>query len=307
MTTRIKKLQNHIKVLHEKLVKENGLSIMDIPEEYRTNELWKLAIRNNSRILTYISQNDQTSELCLEAVKHDGLQYLNCMSNCRTDEIKMEAVKQNGLILRWMENPTYEMQKEAVKSYPNAIQYIKNPSIELQKIAVKNDITILYYEKYDIDLLELFDKKILSEWRTEECMKCNIKKPYYVDLSIDDKKIFIKDHLSNYIYLCLDCLMDIVKTGYDDEENSFYIKIIELYVKDIFKSVYSNFKNEINKTIDECPVCKEVKKYYTNYSCDENHIICLECFEKNKSCYYKCHYSYKSRNLLINDAIKNIN
>ncbi len=303
ISTRMKKLQEHINFLHKRLVEENGCAIKDIPEKYRTNELWKIAIKNNSRVLSYMSQNKQTSEFCLEAVKHDGFQYLNCMSTCITDEIKMEAIKQNGLVIGFIGDPTYEMKKEAIMQSSYAILKIENPSMELKKLAIKNDISLLYHTEFNIDLLELFDEKEHSESYVGLCNNCEKVKPFYVVIDIDYEKIILKDIYE--ICLCLDCI-NTCMTGETSEE-CYYRKIIKSVKDNIFDKVYINFKTEKILELDECPICKEIKKYYSHYKCNEKHIICLDCISKNNKCYYKCiggifknYGTYNNTILLIN-------
>lgn len=60
------------------------------------------------------------------------------------------------------------------------------------------------------------------------------------------------------------------------------------------------FNNKIELEIDICLICSELKEYYVNYTCNKNHICCLDCALKIESCFFRCEQYIDFNNLLFN-------
>ena len=92
---------------YKNLIRNNAFNIIFIPTEMLTDELYRLAIRQNYNVLKYIT--NQTEEICKFAVQEDGLS-LGFVKN-QTEEIGKLAVQQNCYVLQYVKNQTEEICK----------------------------------------------------------------------------------------------------------------------------------------------------------------------------------------------------
>ena len=130
-----------------------------IPDEYRTKELYELAVRQNGFALDYISKTLRTPKLCEIAVKSNGHALRFIPHEYKTQEICELAVKNNGDALRFVPNEykTPELCKLAVKNNKLALHYVpeKYKSEEIVKLAVQSNGMTLAYVPEDLKTYEL--------------------------------------------------------------------------------------------------------------------------------------------------------
>jgi len=72
-----------------------------------------------------------------------------------------------------------------------------------------------------------------------------------------------------------------------------------LYTKQFDEDKINNTKL-IEKELDECPTCRDIKDLYYSYSCNEKHIICYDCSLKYRTCYYRCNKEINNKIIYYN-------
>lgn len=152
------------------------------------------------------------------------------------------------------------------KSENNILQYTKNPSYEIIK------------EILSINGKEL---KYVNEQQTEELCKIAI---------LNNPMSYIYSKFKILHFSENECISIIKKNG-------LFLKYIDklLQTKKLCKIALTSNSHSLKYInidlfdIDECPVCHE-NKHIINYPCigSIKHIICLDCYCKNKKCYYRC-------------------
>ena len=80
------------------------------------------AVIENGRALKYVKNEYKTEEMCLIAVKQSGVN-LQYVEN-QTEEICLEAVKNRGQILRFVKNQTEKVCIEALNSNMKNMKYL---------------------------------------------------------------------------------------------------------------------------------------------------------------------------------------
>ena len=107
-------------------VKQNGLALRFVPEEFKTSEICLEAVKEKGWVLEYVPKELRTPEICLEAVKQDGLALQFVPNEFITLEMCLEAVKEKGHALEYVpkELRTPEICLEAVKQNSYALQYV---------------------------------------------------------------------------------------------------------------------------------------------------------------------------------------
>ena len=133
------------------LVNEKGfyVSLDDIPDVCRTEEVCFEAVKKHGYMLQYVPWKARTEKVCLAAVENDGtaLEYIGG-SLSDNFKISLAAVRQNGLALefsnaRYNSSHSRELCLEAVRQNGLALRYVpeKERDLEMCKAAVKTDIT----------------------------------------------------------------------------------------------------------------------------------------------------------------------
>jgi hypothetical protein len=110
-------------------VKENGLALQYVPNEYKTAGLCLEAVKENGLALHYVPNEYKAADLCSEAVKQNGYSLQFVPEELKTAELCLEAVKQNVLptsVLQFVpeELKTAEMCLEAVKRYGPELEFV---------------------------------------------------------------------------------------------------------------------------------------------------------------------------------------
>ena len=156
------------------IVQKNGMVIQKLPSQYKTKELYELAIGQNPLVIGHISKYKLTYELCKSAVyknnyavKYVPKKYLHRLLN--------DANKIIGF---------------AINIKPSIIKYIssKNITVELCKLAIDKDYKVLKLIKCQSDEICKYaiDKNtdaftyILNENQTEELCKYAVLKNIYL-------------------------------------------------------------------------------------------------------------------------------
>jgi len=57
---------------HLAVVRQRGIAIKYIPEEFKTEEMCLVAVRKNGFALEYVPEKFKTEKMCLVAVQQDG-------------------------------------------------------------------------------------------------------------------------------------------------------------------------------------------------------------------------------------------
>jgi len=107
-------------------VKQDGSNIEYVPENLKTADMCKEAVRQKGWALRFVPEKLKTKELCLEALKQDGSNIEYVPENLKTAEMCHKAVKEKPYALQYVpkELITAEMCKEAVKQYSDALEYV---------------------------------------------------------------------------------------------------------------------------------------------------------------------------------------
>ena len=164
-------------------VAQNGAAFQYVKEEFRTPEIYRIALSSCGRMLRHISPKDQTEELCLLATKenpynlryvskrllkdvtiktitNDGfaIKYIPTPNEDDEDEFRfyMElvklSVKQNGMALKFIpkEYQTPSVCKIAIENNPEAFQYVADQTLDVCLTAVKMDgkLISIVHDKY---------------------------------------------------------------------------------------------------------------------------------------------------------------
>ena len=103
------------------LIENCPFNIIFISDKMLTEELCKLAVRQNVIALQFVKE--QTEELCKLAVRQNGYA-LRHVAN-QTEEICKLAVRQTGMSLRYVKKETLEICKLAVQQNSLALFWIK--------------------------------------------------------------------------------------------------------------------------------------------------------------------------------------
>ena len=183
-------------------VKNDGTALEYVPEEFRTAEMCMEAVKNDGTALAYVPEEFRTAEIYMEAIKSNGKALAYVPEEFKTPEVYMEAVKNDGKALAYVpeEFRTAEMCMEAVKNSGTALAYVPEEmrtldmyidgiitkSEELNKIlqmCKKADKfkevchfipSVNVLEKYPIDQIEKFNKKIWFNMARNELYNVNI-------------------------------------------------------------------------------------------------------------------------------------
>jgi len=120
-----------------------------IKNEYQTEELCKMAIKNNG--FRYISDVNKTYYLCKIAVQFDGLniKHINkCILSLHNDLYEL-AIQQNADALKYVDVQTEELCRLSIQKNGLCLRFVadKNLTYELSKLAVENNGMAIKYVK----------------------------------------------------------------------------------------------------------------------------------------------------------------
>ena len=76
------------------LVNENGYMLEYVPDDMKTNEIYKTAVQQNGYILEFVPEDKKTDEICETAVKQNGWALEYVPEDKKTDELCKIAVRQ---------------------------------------------------------------------------------------------------------------------------------------------------------------------------------------------------------------------
>ena len=100
-------------------------------------------IKIDGLFLNLLRKEEQTDDICKLAVKQNGLA-LDYVKN-QTEDICKLAVQQIGGALRYVKEQTEELCKLAVQQHYSALKYVKEQTEELCKLAVQQHPSALCY------------------------------------------------------------------------------------------------------------------------------------------------------------------
>jgi hypothetical protein len=147
-------------------VRECGLALANIPDEFKTYELCLAAVQHYCEwVLDFIPEKFKTYELCLTAVLYDRdmLQVISLPKELETSEFYLAVVQHYGDVLMWVPEhlKTYELCLAAVKAaddccrWGSPLQYVpealKTP--ELCLTAVQQDGSAFQYVPEELNCL----------------------------------------------------------------------------------------------------------------------------------------------------------
>ena len=87
-----------------------------IPEEYKTKELYQLAVKSNGEALEYIPEEFRTQELCELAVQSNGMALLHVPEKFKTFKICKMAAEQDELSVLFLEGKIREEIEQYLES-----------------------------------------------------------------------------------------------------------------------------------------------------------------------------------------------
>jgi hypothetical protein len=126
-------------------IKQHGLLLQYVKEEFQSNELCLEAVKNNYKALQYVK--DQTTDICSCAIKQNGVALQFVQEVFQTDEFCLEAVNQDGLLLQYVKNQTPELCLKAVESCGEALEFVKVKTPDICYRAVtENGYAIRYVD-----------------------------------------------------------------------------------------------------------------------------------------------------------------
>jgi hypothetical protein len=180
--------QYRTKELYEIAIKQDGLNLMYVPEQLRTKELCELAIQNNGEALYYVPDEFKTKELCELAVRNNGMALGDIPEQYRTKELCELAIRQDGYALKYIldEFKTEELYKLAIKNNGLALQYVPEylKTEELYKSLVQHDGHALRFFPRELKTIELCEIAIKQsgclchvpyKYRTKELCELAVK------------------------------------------------------------------------------------------------------------------------------------
>jgi hypothetical protein len=130
-------------------VKQSGHSLVYIPDNLKTTEMYLTAVRKNGDALKHIKHENQTEELCSIAVKQSFWAFSDAADNVKTYEICLYAVKKDGYSLAFVpaEHKTIEVCLAAFHQNCDAFRYIpsEHKTTELCLTALEKNGHLLEY------------------------------------------------------------------------------------------------------------------------------------------------------------------
>ena len=109
-------------------VQKNGMALLQVPIEFRTQELCAAALHANRLALPFqwVPEKYRTAELCTVAVKKNGNMLKCVLAALQTTELCNAAVEQTGWALKYVPKglSTAELCAAAVKQRSGALQYV---------------------------------------------------------------------------------------------------------------------------------------------------------------------------------------
>jgi hypothetical protein len=82
-------------------------------------------------------------------------------------------------------------------------------------------------------------------------------------------------------------------------QNNYKIGLLLIQLKE------NNFKNIIKKDIGNCIICENNNKYFFEYNCNKNHLICQDCFYKCNQCYLCRDFDINCDKVYLNEKLNN--
>ena len=176
-------IPNHIEKtyeMYESAIKVNAVKFIDIPENFRTYEIKKLAVKNDGMNLTHIDEKTyelckiavkengvaikfvpdipEFVELCIISIKKDWTNFIHIKQKFITSELLKPIIGANGVIIGVIGRDlvTYELCKIAVENNCLAVRFVPRKFLtpELCKIVfLKNqDLKVYFPTTIDVSL-----------------------------------------------------------------------------------------------------------------------------------------------------------
>ncbi len=162
-----------------------------IPYKFKSYNLCKLILEKDGLNLKYVPRNIITSRLCLIAITEEPLSIKYVPKEFKNNKLYELTVKINGMLLRYIEQPTYNIKKIALSNYGRALEYIDNADYELCLIAVKNDGYAIKYVPEKMLTYELYYYAIQSEPESFRLFPENvINGETFTEVNVDELNLF---------------------------------------------------------------------------------------------------------------------
>ena len=160
-------------------VRNDGYALSYVPEEIKTAEMCMEAVKNSGTALEYVPEEFKTPEMCMEAVRNDGYALSYVPEEIKTAEMCMEAVKSNGIALKYVPEEMRTLDMYIIDGIIRKSEEL-NKILQMCKKADKfkevchfiPSVNVL--EKYPIDQIEKFNKKIWFNMARNELYNVNI-------------------------------------------------------------------------------------------------------------------------------------
>ncbi len=285
-----------------------NLSIYDNMNEWN-KELYKLEVLNNGNlddnIFKYISKskliNDfYNSQSNIINVLNKDSEMLFFVKE-QTEELCKIAVLKSSSSIRHVKNQTYDLCYLAVESDSSAFEYVdkKLQTTELCIIAIKHKHKIfddpfnIQYVREDLLTYDLWKIALEHNGMSIKYMDLDYQTYELCLLAVKNKQIIPDESI--LIYIKSEFHTDELIKLNNDKYSNYYIKNPKYLIDKKISKI-------INKKIDPCVICHELKKYYFEYEC--GHLSCFDC--KLKNCYYNCIDKPFGKNLKVFKTIPEI-
>jgi len=279
------------------------MSILGIQPKYEIKQIKNIIYHYNftQNLLLYLNKDNLIGKkICNIAFLENNNNFNYIPIQFKTKDIYIKYFYTNPKIYNdipkeYLTNKIIELYKDIITFAENAIK-----NNELCILAIKYDVNNIVYIKTELITQEIVD--IFFQFFDINNTQYNLRtfnlihkrRIYHYDIRNYNFK-FIADNIP-LKFINDNILIEIFKNIYYDIETipiyklPLYFQYSYVYNKErcLFKTLA--FKNIEIKELECCPICNETKKYYTNYTCNIKHIICLECYEKYNysKCYYRC-------------------
>ena len=112
-------------------VEMNPLLLFFAPDEYRSKELYRLAVIREGRSLRYVPPEDRAAALCEQAVYNCALALEFVPAALKTVELCQKAVKESGGVLAFVPDP---IKSGAPEGYALCLEAVKNDGLALRHV-----------------------------------------------------------------------------------------------------------------------------------------------------------------------------
>ena len=153
-----------------KVVKENPWWLKDVPDKFKTQEIYDKEVRRDPRYLEFIPDLFKKQEMCIKVVEEDSYQLW-----CIPDHLKSQAMCERAnekfpYNLRFVPDyfKTRKMCKGVVEKYPWALKYIPDWFVASEQLNLWRDYHCPYHNNEMIKWYEGYKKQKVQKAEIKE-------------------------------------------------------------------------------------------------------------------------------------------